>query len=269
MIGLPKSVGTIGAGNMAEAILRGLVRAGLSADQLSASDVDAARRRALHESLGIHVTESNAEIAQRAEVVVLAVKPQHLEHATHSLPRDGGPLYLSIVAGATTAGLRRLLGAGARIVRTMPNTPALVGAGITAVASDGGAEPADVERACAILRAVGEVVQVPEAALDAVTGLSGSGPAYVFLFIEALTEAGVREGLGSATARALALETVHGAARLARETGEHPALLRERVTSPGGTTAAGLAALESAGFRAALLDAVRAATARSRELGGK
>ena len=267
MIGLPKSVGTVGAGNMAEAILRGLLRAGLSADQLSASDVSAERRRVLREELGIHTTESNAEIAQRAEVVVLAVKPQQLEAAAHTLPHDGGPLYLSIVAGATTAGLRRLLGAGARIVRTMPNTPALVGAGVTAVANDSGAEPADVERACAILRAVGEVVQVPEAALDAVTGLSGSGPAYVFLLIEALTEAGVREGLASATARTLALETVHGAARLARETGEHPALLRERVTSPGGTTAAGLAALEAGSFRATLAAAVRAATQRSRELG--
>ena len=267
MIGLPKSVGTVGAGNMAEAILRGLLRAGLSADQLSASDVSAERRRVLREELGIYTTESNAEVAERAEVVVLAVKPQQLEAAAHTLPRDGGPLYLSIVAGATTAGLRRLLGAGARIVRTMPNTPALVGAGVTAVANDGGADPSDVERACAILRAVGEVVQVPESALDAVTGLSGSGPAYVFLLIEALSEAGVREGLSAETARSLALETVHGAARLARETGEHPALLRERVTSPGGTTSAGLAALEAGGFRATVAAAVRAATQRSKELG--
>jgi pyrroline-5-carboxylate reductase len=143
----------------------------------------------------------------------------------------------------------------------------LVGAGITAVAADGGAEPADVERASAILRAVGEVVQVSEASLDAVTGLSGSGPAYAFLFIEALTEAGVRDGLATEIARALALETVHGAARLARETQEHPALLRARVTSPGGTTAAGLAALEAGGFRTASYEAVRSATHRSRELG--
>jgi pyrroline-5-carboxylate reductase len=267
MVGLPKSVGTIGAGNMAEAILRGLLRAGLSADQLSASDPDPERRRLVRDELGIRASESNAEVAERAEVVVLAVKPQQLERAAHTLPRDGGPLYLSIVAGATTASLRRMLGGGARIVRSMPNTPALVGAGISAVASDGGAEPADVERACAVLRAVGEVVQVPETALDAVTGLSGSGPAYVFLFIEALTEAGVREGLATDVARALALETVYGAGRLARETGDHPALLRERVTSPGGTTSAGLAALEAAGFRAALHAAVRAATQRSRELG--
>jgi pyrroline-5-carboxylate reductase len=266
MVGLPKSVGTIGAGNMAEAILRGLLRAGMAPEQLCASDPDAERRRVIGE-LGIRATTSNAEVAQRSEVVVLAVKPQSLEGAAGSLPRDGGPLYLSIVAGATTASLRRLLGAGARIVRSMPNTPALVGAGITAVASDSGAEPADVERAVAVLRAVGEVVQVGEAALDAVTGLSGSGPAYVYLFIEALTEAGVREGLAVATARSLALETVYGAARLARETGEHPALLRERVSSPGGTTIAGLAALEAEGFRSALFSAVRAATQRSRELG--
>jgi len=150
----------------------------------------------------------------------------------------------------------------------MPNTPALIGAGITAVASDSGAEPGDLALACAVLRAVGEVVQVPESALDAVTGLSGSGPAYVFLFIEALTEAGVREGLTEATARSLAVQTVHGAARLAAESGEQPAVLRERVSSPGGTTLAGLAALEAGGFRDAVLAAVRAATARSKALGG-
>jgi pyrroline-5-carboxylate reductase len=268
MIRLPKTVGTIGAGNMAEAILRGLVRAGMAPDALFAADPDATRRDALAR-LGVRTTQSNAEVAAAAELVVLAVKPQQLESAAATLPHDAGPLYLSIVAGATTAALRRLLGSASRIVRSMPNTPALIGAGITAVASDTGGDPADLERACAVLRAVGEVVQVPESALDAVTGLSGSGPAYVYLFIEALTEAGVREGLGVATARALALETVHGAARLARESGEHPALLRERVTSPGGTTVAGIAALEAHGFRSAIFEAVRAATARSRELGSK
>jgi pyrroline-5-carboxylate reductase len=266
MIGLPKTVGTIGGGNMAEAILRGLVRAGMAPDALVASDPDAGRRRALAE-LGVRTTTSNAEVASAAELVVLAVKPQQLEGAAATLPHDGGPLYLSIVAGATTAVLRRLLGSASRIVRSMPNTPALLGAGITAVASDTGGDPADLERASAVLRAVGEVVHVPESALDAVTGLSGSGPAYVYLFIEALTEAGVREGLALPTARALAVETVHGAARLARESGEHPALLRERVTSPGGTTVAGIAALEARGFRSAIFEAVRAATARSKELG--
>jgi pyrroline-5-carboxylate reductase len=268
MNGLPASVGTIGAGNMAEAILRGLLRAGMSPDSLSASDPDAGRRQLLG-ALGVHTTTSNLDVAQRAELVVLAVKPQQLEAAAATLPRDGGPLYLSIIAGATTAALRRHLGAGARIVRSMPNTPALIGAGITALASDSGTAPEDLERATAVLRAVGEVVHVPESALDAVTGLSGSGPAYVFLFIEALTEAGVREGLAPETARALAVQTVHGAARLAAESGEDPAVLRARVSSPGGTTLAGLGALETGGFRAALIAAVRAATKRSGELGGK
>ena len=266
MIGLPGSVGTIGAGNMAEAILRGLLRAGMAPDTLHAADPDLGRLQRMRE-LGVRAVESNLELVRSSELVVLAVKPQQLEAAAAALPRDSGPIYLSIVAGATTAALRRLLGAGARIVRSMPNTPALIGAGITAVASDSGGEPADLERACAVLRAIGAVVQVPESALDAVTGLSGSGPAYVYAFIEALIEAGVREGLPLATARALALETVHGAARLALESGEDPALLRERVTSPGGTTVAGLAALESGGFRGAILAAVRAAAERSRALG--
>ncbi len=267
MIGLPLSVGTIGAGNMAEAILRGLLRAGMAPDSLSAADPDAGRLQRMRE-LGVRAVDSNLELVRASELVVLAVKPQQLEAATATLPRDGGPIYLSIVAGATTAALRRMLGARARIVRSMPNTPALIGAGITAVASDTGAESIDLERACAVLRAIGAVVLVPESALDAVTGLSGSGPAYVYAFIEALIEAGVREGLPLDTARALALETVHGAARLALESGEEPSLLRERVTSPGGTTVAGLAALESGGFRAAILAAVRAATARSKALGG-
>ena len=266
MTGLPRSVGTIGAGNMAEAILRGLVRAGMSPDALCAADPDAGRRQRMSE-LGVRASADNLDVVRRSELVVLAVKPQQLEAAAAALPRDAGPIYLSIVAGATSAALRRLLGPRARVVRSMPNTPALVGAGISAVANDTGVEPADLERACAVLRAVGSVVQVPESALDAVTGLSGSGPAYVFAFVEALTEAGTREGLPLETARALALETVHGAARLALDSGEDPAVLRARVTSPGGTTVAGLAALADGGFRAAILAAVRAATERSRALG--
>jgi pyrroline-5-carboxylate reductase len=267
MIELPKTVGTVGAGNMAEAILAGLIQAGLAADQLIASDPDPERRRYLENELGIRTTANNAEVAAAAELVVLAVKPAHLEAACGDLPRDGGPLFVSIVAGKTLATLRRLLGAGARIVRAMPNTPALIGEGITAIADDPATAPDDLERAEAVLRAVGDVVRVPEPLLDAVTGLSGSGPAYVYLVIEALTEGGIREGLPGPIARDLATQTVLGAARLARESGEHPAVLRERVSSPGGTTVAGLAALEQGGLRAALLAAVRAATARSREIG--
>ncbi len=267
MSGLPASVGTVGAGNMAEAILRGLVSAGMPPSALRASDPDPGRRQKMSE-LGVRASADNLDVVRGCELVVLAVKPQQLETVSASLPRDGGPLYLSIVAGATTGALRRLLGPSARVVRSMPNTPALVGAGISAVANDSGVDAADLERACAVLRAVGSVVQVPEALLDAVTGLSGSGPAYVFAFVEALTEAGAREGLAPETARALALATVAGAARLALVSGEDPAVLRARVTSPGGTTVAGLTALGEGGFREAILAAVRAATKRSKELGG-
>jgi pyrroline-5-carboxylate reductase len=265
MTDLPKSVGFVGAGNMAEAIIRGLLAAGLPAAQITAADPVESRRAALAGTLGVRTTDDNAAAAAAA-VTVLSVKPQHLASACATLPASGG-LFLSIVAGATSATLREQLGAGARIARCMPNTPALIGAGITALASDTGVVEADLELAEAVLRAVGRVVRVPEAQLDAVTGLSGSGPAYVYLIIEALTEAGVREGLPAPVARELATHTLLGAARMVDESGEPPAVLRERVSSPGGTTIAGLAALERGGLRAALFEAVRAATSRSRELG--
>ncbi len=264
---LPRSVGTIGAGNMAEAILRGLLRAGMRPEQLSGSDPDAARRTHIEGELGIRIVEDNATVAQNCEVAVLAIKPSIVEAAVRDLPGADGPLYVSIVAGQSTASLRAALAPGARIVRAMPNTPALISAGISALADDSGTSEEDLERAEAVLGAVGSVLRLPEARMDAVTGLSGSGPAYVYLFVEALSEAGVREGLPVAAARELALETVLGAARLVRESGESPAVLRDRVTSPGGTTVAGLAALEKGGLREALFAAVRAATARSRELG--
>lgn len=266
MISLPRTVGTIGGGNMAEAILQGLVQAGCEAERLLASDPVPERREHLSRKLGVRTTDSNLELVEASEVVVLAVKPQQLEAALDALPRDGGPLYLSIAAGVTLATLRRWLGSGSRVVRAMPNTPALIGKGITAIADDTGAADDDLERAEAVLGSVGDVVRVPERLLDAVTGLSGSGPAYVYLFIEVLCEAGVSEGLPAPVARDLAVQTVLGAASMVHETGELPALLRERVTSPGGTTAAGLAALDRLGLRAALLAAVEAATARSREL---
>jgi pyrroline-5-carboxylate reductase len=237
-------------------------------DQLLASDPDPARRAYVSRELGVRATESNSEVAQQSSVAVLAMKPAQVEEATADLPSEGNPLFLSVVAGCRIATLKRFLGPRARIVRAMPNTPALIGSGISALAYDSGIPNEDVRQVEAVLAAVGRVVQVPEPLLDAVTGLSGSGPAYAFLFIEALTEAGVREGFSQGVAQELAVETVLGAARLIRESGEPPAVLRERVTSPGGTTVAGLAALEHAGFRSAVLAAVKAATARSRELGG-
>jgi pyrroline-5-carboxylate reductase len=262
-----KSVAFVGGGNMAEAIARGLLAAGMRPDQLRAADPLESRRSWLATQLGIRTHADNAAVLEGADVVVLAVKPQHLGGALHGLPRTARPLFLSIVAGATLASLRRQLGEGARAVRSMPNTPALIGAGISALAVEPDIDPADLDRAEAVLAAVGRVVRVPESLMDAVTGLSGSGPAYVYLFIEALTDAGVREGLPLATARELATATALGAARMVAESGESPAALRERVTSPGGTTIAGLAELEARGLRAALFAAVRAATQRSRELG--
>jgi pyrroline-5-carboxylate reductase len=274
MTDLPKSVGTIGAGNMAEAVLRGLVRRGVAADALIASDPDVDRRNYLAKALGVRTTEHNPEVVRSSDVVVIAVKPAQLEVALRDLPAERSPLYVSVVAGRTLADLRTLLSTGARVIRTMPNTPALIGAGITALAVDPQTGDSDLDQAEAVLRAVGRVVRVPEAQLDAVTGVSGSGPAYVYTFVEALTDAAVREGLPLDIARSLVVETVLvetvlGSASLLRETGEHPAVLRDRVTSPGGTTSAGLAALEAGGFRTAVLGAVRSATARSRELGRK
>ena len=200
-----------------------------------------------------------------ADAAVVAVKPNDVRAACAELA--GTKRVLSIAAGVPIAALEEALGAGTAVVRAMPNTPALVGAGAAAIAGGSAASDEDLEWAESVLGAVGEVVRVSERLLDAVTGLSGSGPAYVFLVAEALIEAGVLNGLPRDVSVALATQTLLGAARLLAETGETPEALRAQVTSPGGTTAAGLRALESAGVRAAFLDAVTAATQRSRELG--
>ncbi|NRA03501.1 MAG: pyrroline-5-carboxylate reductase [Myxococcales bacterium] len=263
---LPARVSSVGAGNMAEAILRGLIRAGADPDGLSAADPLPERRELLSRELGISTTASNAEVVRNADLVLLAVKPVSLAEATAELPGAPGPIYLSIVAGATLETLAQLLGPRARVVRAMPNTPALIGAGISAICGSTGLPPEDLDRAEAVLAAVGRVLRVPETQLDAVTGLSGSGPAYVYRFVEALTAAGVHQGLAPAQARELAVETVCGAAGMLQETGEDPAVLRARVSSPGGTTLAGLSALETGGFADLVSEAVEAATRRSREL---
>ena len=265
-LGLPARVGSVGGGNMAEAILRGLIRAGIDPGALIAADPLPERREALSRELGIATTESNPEAARDAELVLLAVKPISLPAATRELQGTHGPVYLSIVAGATLETMTRLLGPGARVVRAMPNTPALIGAGISAICGGPELPAADLDRAEAVLAAVGRVLRVPESQLDAVTGLSGSGPAYVYRFVEALTAAGVQQGLDPAQAHELAVETAVGAARMIQETGEDPATLRARVSSPGGTTLAGLAALEAGGLPALISEAVEAATQRSREL---
>ena len=218
---------------------------------------------------GSTVLASNLEATEQADIVVLSVKPQTMEHLLDEIAPavDHRKLVISIAAGISIAAIARKLGAGVRIVRTMPNTPALVGAGATALARGAHATDADLEQARALFQAVGTTVVVEEQHLDAVTGLSGSGPAFLFLVIEALADGGVKVGLARPVAMALAAQTVLGSAKLVLETGEHPGRLKDQVTSPGGTAIAGVHALEQGGLRAALIDAVEAATRRSHELG--
>ena len=256
---------------MGEALARGLIDAGWDTDSIAIAEIDSDRRRELELQFpGVRVVPSPAWAVAEADVVVVAVKPGDvsaaLEACTPILPDHA--LVLSIAAGVTLAVVEA--SAGDRpVVRAMPNTGALVGKGAAALAAGTRADESHLELAERVLGAVGSVVRVPEEQLDAVTGLSGSGPAYVFLFAEAMTEAGVLVGLPRATAAALVRQTLLGAATLLEETGESPEALRAAVTSPGGTTAAGLHVLETHGVRAAILDAVEAATMRSKELGGK
>lgn len=264
--------GFIGGGAMAEALAGGLLGSGVSPERIRIADPDPARQKHLHETHGLSAGSDNAEAVAGCDVVVVAVKP-NVAGAALSALREGGsdvtqPLWISIAAGVSLATLESALGAGARIVRAMPNTPALVHAGATAIHANAAASAEDRATAHAFFAAVGTCWEAPnEGLLDAVTGLSGSGPAYVFVFLEALGDAGVRMGLPRDAAYDLAFQTVLGAAKLAIESGRHPAALKDQVTSPGGTTIAGLERLEAGGFRAALHDAVEAATRRSRELG--
>lgn len=255
---------------MATALAAGLIRSGITAaDRLLASDVSAAARDAFREATGVRATDQNAEVLAACDVVVLAVKPQAAGEVLQPLLSQWRPehLLISIVAGTPLAQLRAWTSARCRIVRVMPNTPCLVGAGASAWAAGESATEADGGLVQRLLSTVGTAVAVPERLLDAVTGLSGSGPAYVFEIIEALSDGGVRMGLPRATATCLAAQTVLGAARMVLETGEHPAALKDAVASPGGTTIAGLHALETGGLRGTLMNAVQAATLRSQELG--
>jgi pyrroline-5-carboxylate reductase len=255
----------VGGGKMGEALLTGLLAAGWAA----AADVGVVealpeRRRDLEERFaGVRVLDA----PEKADGVVIAVKPADVEGACRSVAEAGCGRVLSIAAGITIARLEAALGPEVPVVRAMPNTPALIGAGAAAIAGGSAASADDLDWAASILEAVGVVVRVPEKLLDAVTGLSGSGPAYVFLVAEALVDAGVLAGLPRDVSVTLTTQTLLGAARLLAEGDDGPEVLRAAVTSPGGTTAAGLRALESAAVRAAFLDAVLAATERSRALG--
>lgn len=262
-------IGFIGTGNMAEALIRGLLRGNVfAADQVVASAPREERVRELAEKYGIHATGSNREAAS-ARIVVLSVKPQILarvlDEITESLDRE--TLVISIAAGVPVEAIQARLAAGTRVVRAMPNTPALVDAAATAIAGGEHALESDLAEAKRIFDAVGITVIVEESQLDAITGLSGSGPAYVFLILEALSDAGVKVGLSRRTAQLLAAQTLLGSAKLLLETNEHPGKLKDMVTSPGGTAITGLHTLEHGGLRTTLINAVEAATRRSRELG--
>lgn len=271
-----------GGGRMGEALLRGLVESGWSAGDLVVVEPVAARRDELASAVpGLSVVEQldlagaaagtdaagDAAGTDAGAGAVIAVKPQHVPEAVDAAVQGGAARVLSIAAGVRLDQLELAAGPGVPVVRAMPNTPALVGAGAAAIAGGTHASDDDLQWAEGLLGAVGEVVRVPEHLLDAVTGLSGSGPAYVFLVAEALVEAGVLNGLPRDVSTRLAVQTLLGSARLLAESAEGPADLRAAVTSPGGTTAAGLHALESASVRAAILDAVSAATRRSQDLG--
>lgn len=263
-------IAILGVGNMGRALLDGNLETGaLRPEEVRLFDLKTEAVAALAAERGATAAKSAAEAVEGAELVLLAVKPQTLEGLCAALPAPEGATYLSIAAGVPSAAIESWLGEGARVVRAMPNTPALVGAGASAICAGAKAGEEDLLRAEAVLKAVGLVRRVPEAQLDAVTGLSGSGPAYGYLMIEALADAGVAEGLPRPLAQELAAQTLLGAAKMVLDTGEHPGVLKDRVCSPAGTTIAGVAALERGGLRATLIDAVVAAAARSRALGGR
>ncbi|MDO4569572.1 MAG: pyrroline-5-carboxylate reductase [Planctomycetia bacterium] len=269
---LTKRIGFIGAGQMATALAQGfLQRAGVAPEYLAASEAFESARESFSQKTGVQTMESNVQLVTTSEVVILAVKPQVIQDVLEEIRPCVTPnhLIISIAAGVTLGRLEDALGANLRLVRVMPNTPCLIGEGASAFCFSDAVSQEDLDIVARLLKSVGRCFMVDESKMDAVTGLSGSGPAYIYLVIEALADAGVMAGLPRDVAQTLAAQTVRGAAGMVLETKEHPGLLKDKVTSPGGTTIAGMKELESHGVRAAMYDAVLAATRRSKELGAK
>jgi pyrroline-5-carboxylate reductase len=265
-------IGFIGGGNMGEAMIRGLIKASvLTADQIYVFDISAPRMQHLTSTYEIQPSPDLGHLAKSSQLIVLAVKPQMMQTVLNELRShlSHHPLVISIAAGIPMADLVQGLIPGMHVIRVMPNTPALVLEGASALARGPGVTDDDMAQALALFRAVGKAFEVDEYLMDAVTGLSGSGPGYLLLVLESLIDAGVLMGLPRQAARELVLQTALGTARMAQETGRHPAELKDLITSPGGTTIRGLRVLEDRGVRGALLDAVEAATLRSMELGKK
>lgn len=265
------NIAFIGGGMMGEAIIAGLLKAGASNNgQIAVSDPVETRRTVLREKYGVRVTASNAEAVKEAQIVILAVKPQMMGAALGEFRNALSPdtLVLSIAAGTSIATIREGLNPNQPMVRVMPNTPAAVGMAMSVWTKTDNVTPQQAEWTMDILRAIGEEVAVPsEHYVDMGTAVNGSGPGFVFLFIEAMIDAAVQLGLARTTAEKLVIQTVRGSAEMAAQSGQHPAILKNQVTSPGGTTAAGLYALEAGALRATIANAVRAAYERSVQLG--
>jgi pyrroline-5-carboxylate reductase len=265
-----RHIGFLGGGAMAGALIKGLVASkSVAPQQLMVSDVKGSRLTELSTAFGIQTTSDNAALVEFSDVLVIAVKPQIVDRVLPTV-RDHlkpGAVVVSIAAGVPAAVFEEALPNGTKFVRSMPNTAAIALAGATAISAGTYATDDDMQVASELFEAVGRCAVLDEGLLDAVTGLSGSGPAYVMLMIEALADGGVKVGLGRDTALMLAAQTVYGAAKLQLESGEHPGRLKDMVTSPGGTAIAGLHTLESGGLRRTLIDAVEAAARRSAELG--
>ena len=264
-----QTIAVVGAGHMAGALIGGMVRSKL----LPAKSIVAARRSPnalaeLQKKWGVRTSTDNKKAVAGADIVILAVKPQMakkvMEELAGTIRRD--QLVISVMAGITTSAISKALRAECAVVRAMPNTPCLVDAGATAIAAGARAGDEDLARAEAVFKSVGLSVTLPESALDAVTGLSGSGPVYIYMVIEAMIDGGVKMGIPRAVAAKLAAQTVYGAAKLVLETGKHPAILKDEVTTPGGTAICAIHVLESKGLRSLLIDGIEAATKRSQEL---
>ena len=263
------TVAIFGAGVMGETLLSGLLRAGRPADELLITERRADRAAELTDKYGVRAV-SNVEAATEADTLVLVVKPQDMAALLDEISPHvaDGNLVVSLAAGITTEFLESRLAEGRSVVRVMPNTPALVDQGMAAVSGGRHCQPEQLQHAIELLAATGKVTEVPEKQLDAVTAISGSGPAYIFYVVEAMIEAGVVLGMPRSTATELVTQTLYGAATMLRETGQHPTVLREQVTSPGGTTAAALRELDDHKVRAAFISAMEAAAIRSKELSG-
>jgi pyrroline-5-carboxylate reductase len=265
---LDKRFAILGCGNMGLALLRGLIDSGVAPDRIAVTNKRSARSKAIAEEYGVQPFEKNGEAAREAEIVILAIKPQIISKILPEIRHEvGDALVISICAGVTTERIEHGLEPGARVIRAMPNTPATIKQAATALSPGTHANEQDVELAVKVFEEIGCVAVLDEIHLDAITGLCGSGPAYVFLIVEAFADAGVKVGLSREIATELAVQTIQGSARLLQITKEHPGKLKDQVTSPGGTAIAGLHTLEEGGLRTTIMNAVEAATRRSRELG--